>query len=132
MILPDHVLEKMNPADRKRLGKAGVTRREAIEKATLRSERDLQGQIGNYLRLHGVWFDQDAMHKRRTGTSGTPDFLFSVNGGACALEVKFGDGKLSSEQLFAIALMQTNGWRVAVVRSLEEVIRWLKEWGLQA
>jgi predicted Ser/Thr protein kinase len=117
----------MDPADRKRLGKAGVTRAEAIEKAALRSERDLQNQIANYLRLHGIWFDQDAMHKRRTGTTGTPDFLFAINGRACAIEAKFGDGDLKPAQVAAIAAMKKDRWRVVVVKSLPEVISFLKE-----
>lgn len=96
-------------------------------KADLKAERDLQNQIASWLRLHDIWTDWDAMNKRRTGTKGTPDFLFSLNGCACALEAKFGDGKTSPDQDKAIAAMRANGWRVAVVRSLEEVIAFLAQ-----
>ena len=67
------------------------------------------------------------MHRRRTGTKGAPDFLFSVDGRSCAIEAKFGDGETSPDQDKAIAAMRANGWRVAVVRSLEEVIAFLAQ-----
>ena len=127
-LLPDHVLQKMTPEDRKRLGKAGMTMREALEKAVAKSERDLQEQIANWLRLHEIAFYRAAMHKKTTGTVGWPDFTFAVKGRACALEVKFGTHKPEPAQWECMAAMTKNGWRCRVVRSLEEVIAAIREW----
>lgn len=127
-VLPDHVLEKMDPRERAKLGKAGRTMREAIELAEAKSERDLQKQIANWLRLHGYAFYQSAMHKKTTGTVGWPDFTFAVNSRACALEVKFGSHKPEPEQWACMSAMMVNGWRVEVVYSLEQAIAAIRKW----
>lgn len=126
-ILPDHVLEKMNPSDRKRLGKAGVTMREAIEKAEVKSERDLQNLIANELLRRGIWFTRSAMNKRTTNTVGTPDFLFCVHGLFCAVEVKHAAGKLRIEQSLALSEIRVNGGRAVAVRGFQEFVQFLKE-----
>lgn len=126
-LLPSHFLEKMDPAERRKLGKAGMTAEEATEKQIAKSERDLQNQIASWLSLNNIWFTRSAMNKRTTNTVGTPDFLLAVNGRAIGLEVKFGAGKLRPEQENAITAMSKNGWCVAVVRSLPEVIEFIKE-----
>ena len=126
--LPNHVLEKMCPEDRKKLGKAGMTIREAMEKAIAKSEKDLQEQIASWLRLHEIAFYRAAMHKKTTGTVGWPDFTFAVKGRACALEVKFGANNPEPAQYECMAGMRKNGWRVRVVRSLEESIAAIQEW----
>lgn len=129
MILPSHILEKMDPSQRAKLGKAGITAAEAQAKFVARSERDIQSQICNWLNLQGIAFYRAAMNKKTTGRVGWPDFTFAVSGFACALEVKFGPGKLRPEQESTITAMGKNGWRVAVVRSLEEAIEFIKEVG---
>ncbi len=126
MILPNHILEKMSPEDRAKLGKAGMTIAEAIQKAINKSEGDLQKQISNWLDLHDIAFYRAAMHKKTTGRVGWPDFTFAINGRACAIEAKFDHGDTSDEQKKTIAAMRTNGWCVAVVRSLSEVIEFMK------
>lgn len=121
MILPNHILEKMSPEDRAVLGKAGMTKAEAEARFIAKSERDLQKLIANELLRRGIWFHRAAMHKRTTGTLGTPDFLFVVRGIPCAVEVKFARGKLRDDQVRAIEQMTENGWRCAVVHSFEEL-----------
>lgn len=111
------------------MGKAGMTSDEALTKAIARSERDLQGQIANWLNLKGIWFSQSRMDKKTTTRVGTPDFLlcFTEMVGTVefrrptALEVKFGTGSLSIEQEQTKRRMEANGWRYHVVRSLVEV-----------
>lgn len=126
MILPNHILEKLPAAERAKLGKAGMTAAEANAAFVARNERQLQRQIHNELMRRGIWHDLDATNKRRTGTLGTPDFLFSINGRACALEVKFEGGRLRPEQEEAIRQMTANGWRVTVVRTLQDAIAFIK------
>lgn len=126
-VLPDKVLRLMDPKDRVALGKAGVTAAEAGAKHEARLERELQSQIAQYLRLLGVWFDQDAMHKRRTGTRGTPDFLFAyrpigaVDARPIAIEAKGPTGKVNEAQRDCHCDMVRNGWYVLIARSLADV-----------
>lgn len=129
--LPDSILNLMDPATRKRLGKRGQTVAEAIEKAEIKSERDLQNQIASWLSLHNIWFTRSAMNKRTTNAIGTPDFILSVDGKAIAFEVKYGTRKPDPEQSACMSDMLVNGWRVEVVRSLEEVKAFLESWGMK-
>jgi hypothetical protein len=120
-IIPENLLRCVNPADRKKLGPAGQTAEEAMQAFTIRSEKDLQKQICNLLSLRGIWFSWSRMDCKTTAKVGTPDFLLVSNGIPIALEAKFGNGKLSEEQERTHALMTRDGWKVRVVRSLEEV-----------
>jgi len=118
----------MDPADRKRLGKAGITMKEAIEKAEVKQEKDLHEQIVAYLEQHhGVKVGHARMDKKSTFTEGWPDLTFSINGKACALELKVGKKKPEPEQMACMSDMLVDGWRVQVVRSLEEVKQFLEE-----
>lgn len=126
MILPNRILESLDPTERAKLGKAGMTAKENIEAGELRSEKDLQKLIANELLRRGIWFTRSAMNKRTTNTVGTPDFLFAIGGRACAVEVKFGNGQVRTEQRLAMSEMKLNGWAVEVVRSFEEFRDFLK------
>lgn len=141
MILPPHVLKCIAPEDRKALGKAGLTPEEVLAKAQLRNERDLQRTIVSLLRLKGIeplWHRTD---KRSHATIGWPDITFStvhrVDGwdDFCpqAWEVKFEDGELSVEQQQMMIRLQSppNGWRVRVIRSVNEAIEQLREVGIR-
>lgn len=116
--IPDHVLKLMSKSARKEMKLQ--TSEEAQAAFCARSEKELQKQIAGLLTQRGIWFDTDAMSKRRTGTRGSPDFLFSLRGAATAFEAKFGNGKLSADQATAHARMRNNGWRVHVIHSLNE------------
>ena len=128
MIPSENILRCMSPEERKKLGKAGLTAAECTQIAEAKSERDLQNQIANWLRLHGYAFYVAAMNKKTTGPVGWPDFTFAVNGRACALEVKFGSRKPDPAQWECMAAMMENGWRVEVVRSLEDAIATIRKW----
>ena len=121
----------MAAADKQQFGKAGITAEEAAANFVLKSEGDLQDLISQDLLRRGIWNDCDAMHKKRTGPRGTPDFLFAVNGQACAVEAKFGNGTLSDEQRETIPKMIANGWKVAVVRSVQEFRDFLRSVGIE-
>lgn len=90
------------------------------------SERELQKQVGQLLRLKGVWFDVQRMDKKTRGVVGRPDFLFAWQGRPCAFEFKVGYNQLSSEQSATIETMKAQGWRVAVIRSTQEAFEFLK------
>lgn len=117
----DNMRRCMSKSARLAIGAHGLTAEEASAKWAAKSEKQLQQQIVALLRLRGIWFDCDAMHVKRTGTKGAPDFLLALNGQAVAIEAKFAKGLLSDDQEKAHCAMRLNGWRVHVVRSLDEV-----------
>lgn len=145
-VLPESFLRCLDPVERKKLGRAGLTAAECAAKQEARSERELQGQIVSLLRLKGIeplWHRTD---KRSAATVGWPDITFSVarvdslslsqyeHGQwttiyPCAWEVKFGDGKLRQEQEQMALRLQSppNYWRWKVIRSVDEAIAELCE-----
>lgn len=90
-------------------------------------EKDLQIGMCNLLNLRGIWYQRQRMDRKSTGTSGCPDFLFSINGKAIAVEAKVGKNDLSPDQEDAIHHMKKNGWKVYVVKSIEEFKKVLDE-----
>jgi hypothetical protein len=126
-VLPDNILRRMSTEDRKTLGKAGLTASECRKIIMEKSEKDLQKIIAQWLRLRGLYYDMDAMHKKRAGTIGAPDFQFPYRGKFVAWEVKFGKNSLSLEQSSVrdSILKQGGEWRL--IKSLEEAKNHLNE-----
>lgn len=116
----------MSPEDRQPLGKAAMTNEDAQASLAARKEKQLQENIAALLRLRNIWFMRQRMDRRTTGTLGAPDFLFSVNGEACAFEVKLPSAHLTDEQFACHIAMRTNGWIVFVVHSEAEAIQQLE------
>lgn len=131
--LPDSFLRRMSKEDRAQLGRGGMTQDEALAKFEARNERQLQEQIANYLRLNGIFFIRSRMDKKSTTQCGTPDFCFCVprilecppyvRPTPTAIEVKYGKGALSDEQIEVHAQMITNGWHVHVVHTFDEAVK---------
>ena len=126
--VPDAMKRIMSKDDRKRLGKHSVTSDEAQATFVARNEKELQNQIASLLRRRGIWFDQDAMHKRRTGTKGTPDFLFAMKGLPFAFECKFGSGELSKDQLKVKHEMMRDGWGYYTIRDYRNAVTVIEFW----
>lgn len=129
-VLPENFLRLISAEERKAIGQPSAA--EAVSKFVDRSEKKLQGEIAGYLRLHGLWFDQDAMHKRRTGTNGAPDFQFPYRGknGRCcfvAWEVKTATGKLRDDQEHARVMIEAQGGQWRLIRSLTDAQTHLRE-----
>ena len=125
-LLPSHFLDKMSPADRKAYAQsighpaAGWTASETREKAKTRAERDLQKQVGSYLRMLGVEFINPAMNKRSPLPVGWPDFTFAYKGLPVAMECKVAGEKPRPEQNERMDAMRRNGWLVFVVHELAD------------
>lgn len=117
--LPEHVLKRMNPADRPR-GVAGMLRVEIDEKNDKKTEKEIQSQISGLLRIREIVFYQSRMDKKPTVAIGLPDFAFTYHSIPIALEVKTSIGKLTEEQTETHKNMRANGWKVFVVRSVQE------------
>src|SRR5437762_14325873 len=99
--LPDALLARVSPADRKTVGLPPplselVAKSEA--KSDLKREKELQNQIENFLRLRGITPIRSAMHRKTSNNVGTPHFLLCVNGRATAIEAKVPGQNLTAEQ----------------------------------
>lgn len=119
-ILPEHFLKRMSKADRDMLGKAGLLAAECEEIAIAKSEKQLQTMIRQWLNLHDMYFDCDAMHKRRRGTLGAPDFQFPYKGKFVAWECKIQKGRLSPEQHATRDKIVKHGGEWRLIQSLQE------------
>lgn len=121
--LPDHILRKMTPEQRKPLGKAGMTHEEAESKAEAGKELELQGEIAAYLRMKEIVYAKPDPRKKSAFPEGWPDFTFCYRGLFCGVEVKTAVGRLSEAQVKMHEQMRAepNGAIVIVARSLEEV-----------
>lgn len=115
----------MTPADRKR--EKVQTLSEAIDKADAKAETEIQGEIVKYLHLHDIIFIRPPMNKRSMLPPGWPDLTFCYRGAAVGAEAKTAIGKLSSDQVKCHEAMRSNGWRVAVVRSVSDVQKLFRE-----
>lgn len=121
IVLPEHILRLMSPADRAKMGTAGMTAEEAIAAADARAEKLLQADIAQYLTLLEVEFIQPSMAKKSALPKGWTDFTLAYRGIPLAIEVKNADGKVKPEQSDCHERLRKCGWLVFVVRSLAEV-----------
>jgi len=110
----------MAPAVRAALGAAGRTMPEVIAEADAKAELTIQGEIANYLRLHGVEYLKPDGRKKSPLPKGWPDFTFAYRGVAVGMEVKTPLGVLSRDQVSQHARMAPH-WRMLVVRGVPEV-----------
>lgn len=136
-VLPEAWLKLMSPEDRKAIGQ--MSAEEAMTAFTAKTERKLQSQIVNLLRLKGIEVCWHRTDKKSAATVGWPDLTFcavshdSVWLYPCAWEIKLPGGKLSNEQeQIAIRLQQPpNGWVYKVIRSVDEALKELKAMGVK-
>jgi hypothetical protein len=121
--LPDKVLRLLSPADRRALGKAGLTADEALQSARVKSEKDLQNLIEAYFRLRGIVAFRSRMDKKTRMRLGTPDFLLALRGEPVAIEAKLPGEPLSDAQVTVHEAMvvEPNGWTYLTVCSLDAV-----------
>lgn len=124
--IPEHILKLMPPEERPP-GKAGKMAEEIAVEQAVKSERQLQDNISRLLRIRGIAFFWQRMDRRTTGTVGWPDFIFAVDGYACAFEVKMPDNHPTKEQLDMHQAMRANGWSVWLIYSEREAVDVLNE-----
>lgn len=118
--LPDHILRLMSAEDRKPLGKAGVTREEAEEKAAVKCEKDLHDLFTNWLRLNDLHFIHSRMDRKPTIRAGWPDFTVIRGELVCCIEFKAPGGKLRPEQVKVINELLTTGTPVLITDLFSE------------
>lgn len=116
----------MSEADRKSLGKHGITAHEANQAQILRSEKDLHREVRSLLNLNAIPFCEARMDRKSSITVGWPDITFAVDGTPIAWELKF-LGALSPDQVRVKAAMEKHGWKYRVIRSLVEAQEHLRD-----
>jgi hypothetical protein len=121
-ILTDSFLKAMPESERKKLGKAGLTKEEAAAKYSGGTERQLQEDIAAWLDLEKIYYESDRMDRKTSGKKGRADFRICAGGRWLSLEAKTGDAKLTDEQETQSERLIRSGGAFAVVRSLAEAI----------
>lgn len=125
--LPDNILNCMSQADKKPLGKSGLTRKEIEAKAEVKSEKELQSSIVAYLKLKEIVVCSPTFGKVSRIKKGWPDLTFCYKGIPCLWEIKRPKGILSEDQKQLHYKLIDNGWSVKVIRSIEEAKQTLEE-----
>ena len=99
---------------------------ETERRSDVKSEKQVQEQIANWLRQRNVWFCRSRMDRKTSNGLGTPDFLFTWP--TCdnhfepvAVEAKSEAGRLTPEQERVRDQMRECGWTHFTIRSLPEL-----------
>jgi hypothetical protein len=119
--LPENILRRMDAKDRLPLSKGFKTSAEATEAFEVRSERELQNQIANYLRQRGLVFCQPAYGRKIHIRIGWPDFTTVVRGRFVGIEAKAIGGRLTPEQSAVHKSLVEQGATILVATSLKQV-----------
>ena len=126
MILPQHVIDKMDPRDRESLGKAGRTTQEITKSIQDREEKELHKDIERFLNILGITFCHARMDKKSGITVGWPDFSFPYRGRFIAWEAKT-KTTLSPEQNAVKASLERQGAAYRVITDIAQAKDHLRE-----
>jgi hypothetical protein len=127
-VLPTNILSRMSPADQRACSPTGRTPAETRAAAVAKDERELQRQIGSYLRLLGIWHVQSRTDRRTSNTLGTPDFLLAYKGRFVAWEAKCPwSTSLRPEQAAAKVAIEKQGGEWRLITMLAEAQGHLRE-----
>lgn len=116
-MIPQHIVNLMDPKDRELLGKAGRTTEEVHEEVKRRLERDLHKQLCSFLNLLNIPFCHARMDRKSSITVGWPDFSFAFKGRFVAWEAKT-MSTLSPEQNSIKTALEKHGALYKVITRL--------------
>jgi len=121
--LTERQRQLMSAADRKRLGRAGMTSAEAADQYALKTEREMHRLFSSYCLLHGILPNHENPAKRSTSSVGWPDFrCFAADKRFLAIEFKVRPNGLTPEQEEIKTRLEACGWPYVVAYSLAEAI----------
>lgn len=119
-VLPESLLRLMSAAERAKLGKAGRTMPEIEAGIIAKNEAELQLQLKNLLALRDIVPCSPRFGKKTGIIAGWPDLTFAYRGIPCLWEAKHERNGLSDDQEKLRPALMANGWRYAVIRSVDE------------
>lgn len=123
MIIPNNLLEKMAPADRKQFGKEGWTAAECVDKQSLKLERKLHSEFNGFLRRHE--FDlviHGDPRKKSQLPPGWPDYSIFRNAKVLFIEFKVNSNRLSDVQKIVTGLLLAQGFTVRVLYTYGDAV----------
>jgi hypothetical protein len=116
------LLQSLPPEERKRLGRAGMTKAEAQAKYAAGRERELKSDVIKEVRRRGGWEYDQPMSKKTRGRPGVPDLIICYRGYFLAVELKAAGGTMSQEQAQeAVAIRKAMG-RFVLAYSVNDVV----------
>ena len=127
VILSEGFLQALPAEERKKLGRSGMTAREASATFKRGEEIKLQRLCMNWLLLHDIYFEWDRVDKRTSGKKGRADFRICFKGRWISAECKAVGEKLSTQQIEQAARLVRSDGVFLVIFSLEELIKALGE-----
>ena len=120
------LLQALPAEERKRLGRAGMTKAEAQAKYAAGCEKDLKRDVVNEVYRRGGWVFDQPMSKKTRGRPGVPDIIACYRGYFIAIELKAAGGTLRPEQAQeAVAIRKASG-RFVLAYTLADVIEALQ------
>ena len=120
-VIPDSFLKAMPAEERKKLGRAGLTREEAERVYLAGQERTLKGLAVNECLRRGAWIFEQSMRKRTGGKKGTPDIIGCHRGYFFAIELKATGQTMSPEQVYEAGKIKKAGGLFTVAFCLRDV-----------
>ena len=118
-------LQAIQAEERKKLGKAGMTKAEAQAVYARGQEKDLKKVVLNELLRQGAWVFDQPMSKRTRGRPGVPDILGCYRGAFFAVELKASGQPLRQDQAQeAVAIRKSMG-RFCLAYCLNDVTEML-------
>jgi hypothetical protein len=114
-VVPEHVLTKMDPRDRKKLGNAGRTQKEISAVNYVKSERNIHDQFASFLRRHDLPYVHSDPTKKSSIIAGHPDFLVTRGRIGVYIEFKIPPNQLSKVQVEYINFLVKNANEVHVI-----------------
>ena len=121
-VVTEGFLQSLPEHERKKLGKAGITAREALQTYQRGQEKDLQKQVASYLDLNQIYYECDRMDKRTSGKLGRADFRICYRGYWVSAECKAQSCTLESAQAMEAARLRKSGGRFVIVFRLLDLI----------
>lgn len=117
-----------DPQERKRMGVAGLTRDEAIDKSTFQAEKAEHAIVLNWCLLNGIECIHAPMHKKSDLPEGWPDLTFLYGDRFLLVEIKINGRKFNEAQKVCHARLANKGIKVLTLDSAQATIVAVKEW----
>jgi hypothetical protein len=120
-VLSEGLLKALPEAERKRLGRAGITQAQAKATFNRGEEKKLKDLVVNELNRRGAWIFDQPMSKKTRGRPGVPDIIGCYRGYFFSVELKATGETLRPDQAQeAVAIRKANG-RFVLAYSLADV-----------